>query len=1029
MEEIIVTGSRLKRDAFQSVSPMQIISGDLSREAGLFDTTEILQSTAQANEVQVNNSFNTIVLDNGLGATTISFRGLGASRTLVLLNGRRLGAAGVGAAPSSPDLNLIPAVLIDRIENLFDGASSVYGSDAVAGVANIILRSDVDGIEGRVSASHPETGGGKEHTFSILAGKTGDNWNFTAALEHHKRTHYRFGDSKFFTACDEYRYEDEDGNLLTRYRGLPPGTTESNCSLRAVNRVILPPIFGNIWSTPGETNIGIPNFSETILSAGLARFAPRGTLTRIDLNGDGRLDWYVVDPDQNGRTEIDQQSGLYNFDLSERARNRVLFAGLKRVSAYGLGSYNFEDVNDTEVYFEGMYVRRESDAFTPGPTLSQSVPADNPFNISNENGLGVNSTRFFGVNLGAYAVRPIIAVRGDRDYEEVKLEQYRLVGGVRGNIGFLSHFLQGNWSYDAYINYSRASADNMTAGVNGDRLALSLETTIEDPNNPGSYICGEDADGDGVPDGTDGCVPVNMFATSLYQAGGGVFGSQAEADYLFTSATVDTAIEQTILNGTVQGDVFTLPNGSAVPLLLGYEFRRDRIDSIPNEVAAEGILFGFFGDRGAVGTRYMHELFGETSLDLFKDEPYAEKLTIDLSGRVTDDDKYKPNWTYSGKLLYRPVSWFTLRGTYGTSYRAPNARERFLIGTSSFVTANDPCVVPTFARGRVDPRNPNSPEEYRPARDRRSERLRNVCRAQGLDPTTLGLSRGGGDDGFERTTRVEVIRRGADDLAPETSRSYTFGFIAEQSFTDRFELKVSASYFDINLRQGLATPSAGFILNDCYFNTELPEGTLSDFCGRLGRRAGDDRLQNADASYLNTSERTSKGVDFDLNYIQNFELGDERLKVEVDVDATWAREQFLRVLDREDDDVGEPDSPRWRASARLIMSYRDFRFNWYTRYIKRGENAPTEFSRRNVPCNGLPVSCRPIYYTADYFVHNTGLAYRWRNYRLSVGVRNVFNTAPPEVDREGVFSRNNVPLGIGYDLRGRTFFGTLTAEF
>ncbi len=1029
VEEIIVTGSRLKRDAFQSVSPMQIISGDLSREAGLFDTTEILQSTAQVNSLQVNNSFNTFVLDNGLGATTIGYRGLGARRTLVLINGRRLGAAGVGAAPSSADLNLIPAVLIDRVENLFDGASSVYGSDAVAGVANIILRSDVDGIEFRVSGAHPETGGGKEHTFTVLTGKTGDNWNFTAALEHHKETTYRFGDSKFFNACDEYRYEDENGNLLTRYRGLAPGTTESNCRLDTVNRALIRDgIFGNVWSTPGETNIGIPGWSETVIGDRLAPFAPAGTVTQIDINGDGELDdSFLVDPDQNGRSEIDLQSGFYNYAVSERAQRATLFAGLKRVSAYGLGSYNFEDANNTEAYFEGMYVRRESSSFSPGPILFPDVPPTNPFNITNPAGLGVNSLNFFNVDFGAFEVTPLVPVRGDRDFDQATIEQYRLVGGVRGNIGFLDDFLEGNWSYDAYINYSRAEGKQWESGVNGDRLALSLETTIEDPNNPGSYICGEDADGDGVPDGTDGCVPVNMFAPSLYQAGGGAFASQAEADYLFAESRFNTTIEQTILSGVVQGDVFTLPNGSAVPLLLGYEFRRDSIDSIPNDIAANGTLFARFSDRGAVGTRYLHELFGETSLELFKDAPYAEEVVVDLSGRVTDDDNFKPNWTYSGKLLYRPVSWFTLRGTYGTSYRAPNARERFLIGTSGFLSVTDPCVVPAGARESENVRIPNAPERYTPDTDRRSERLLNICRAQGLDPTSLGLETGAGD-GFLNRTSVEVIRSGAENLAPETSTSYTFGFVAEQPFTDKFDLKFSASYFDIDIKQGIVTPSVSFIFADCYANPDLPQGTLSGFCGRIIRDT-DNSLKDVDASYLNASEQRSRGVDLDLNYIQDFELGDERLRVEVDMNATWAREQFLQLLGTSDNDVGEPSSPRWRADARLIMAYREFRFNWFTRWIKGGQLHEDEFVEDDVPCDGLPVSCRPIYYTTNYAVHNTGLAYRWRNYVLNVGVRNVFNTKPPEVDDDGVFGYKNVPLGVGHDLIGRTFFGTLIAEF
>ncbi|MCO4798905.1 MAG: TonB-dependent receptor plug domain-containing protein, partial [Colwelliaceae bacterium] len=140
VERVVVTGSRIRRSEFSNASPIQVISGDISRELGLFDASEMLQSTNQAAGQQIDNSFGGFVLDNGPGSATIGFRGLGAERTLVLINGRRMAPAGVGGAPTSPDLNLIPGVMIQRVENLYDGASTVYGSDAVAGVANVILR-------------------------------------------------------------------------------------------------------------------------------------------------------------------------------------------------------------------------------------------------------------------------------------------------------------------------------------------------------------------------------------------------------------------------------------------------------------------------------------------------------------------------------------------------------------------------------------------------------------------------------------------------------------------------------------------------------------------------------------------------------------------------------------------------------------------------------------------------------------------------------------------------------------------------
>ncbi len=159
-DTITVIGSRLNRSEFTSIAPVQIISADVSRDQGLVDATSILQSTSVSAGQQIDASFAGFVLDNGPGATTADLRGLGAGRTLTLINGRRLAPAGVEGAPSSPDLGLIPAGLVESYDLLLDGASSIYGSDAVAGVINATLRKDFDGFEVDLFHTVPEADGG-----------------------------------------------------------------------------------------------------------------------------------------------------------------------------------------------------------------------------------------------------------------------------------------------------------------------------------------------------------------------------------------------------------------------------------------------------------------------------------------------------------------------------------------------------------------------------------------------------------------------------------------------------------------------------------------------------------------------------------------------------------------------------------------------------------------------------------------------------------------------------------------------------
>ena len=147
MEEVVVTGSRIRRDEFNTISPVQIIMGTRSRELGTMDTAGLIQGATAASGVQIDNTFNAFVLDNGPGAANVNLRGLDPTRTLLLVNSRRMSPAGVGGAPTAPDLNSIPSIMIDRVELLNDGASSVYGSDAVAGVVNVLMRQQFDGLE------------------------------------------------------------------------------------------------------------------------------------------------------------------------------------------------------------------------------------------------------------------------------------------------------------------------------------------------------------------------------------------------------------------------------------------------------------------------------------------------------------------------------------------------------------------------------------------------------------------------------------------------------------------------------------------------------------------------------------------------------------------------------------------------------------------------------------------------------------------------------------------------------------------
>jgi iron complex outermembrane receptor protein len=921
----------------------------------------------------------------------------------------------VGGAPTSPDLNLIPSVLIDRVENLFDGASTVYGSDAIAGVANVILRSNVEGFDVQATVSAPKDGG-EQTILSAMYGMSGDNYSFNIAAEYNERRSQTFGQSEFVGECTEFYYEGDDGEIYTDYRGIGPNPTPPDaCDIFPLSNRMSIPFFGSIYRTEGSTNIGIPNWSDS--TSGLANAPFFGDMvTEVDTNGDGIIDNAIWDGNGDGLLDFNFQDPFYSLERSDYVNTRDWVSPLKRLSIYANGDYLLQDDNDTRFFYEALYAQRDSNVFSPGGQLFEFVGVDNPFNPCGTDPInGIDCRAGVGFPYGPQEVRPIISIKGDRDTNVVDVYQYRVVGGVQGNIGALEDFGQGNWSYEVSAIYSASKGDNSIIGINEANLLNSLDTSVR--NDDGSITCGN---------GSDGCVPVNLFSSNIYQLGGGVL-TPAEAGYLFDSREISTEVKQSMVTGYISGDAFTLPwNDQIVPLVLGAEFRKDEIITDANPVAAEGLLWGYFSDEGADGSRNLQEVFFETEAPLLRGEEWAEELTVTASGRWTNETFYDPETTFSLKAIYRPTEWFTIRGTRGTSYRAPNLRERFLNGTSGFASISDPCVVPDSAR-ISDPLDLNANETYDASEDQRAQRILDSCRANGVDPTTLGLQTDT-TNRFSAATSTEVSTGGSDTLAAEQSVSETYGFIFEQPFTDAFDLTLSATWYDIRITDSVAEPSGGFIVSNCYNNIERPDGS-SAFCGSINRNSTTSRLESVDASFINIGLEGSKGVDFNIFYQQDFVVGENELGVTFDLIATKLQSAEQDILGQQDDNFGEPTYPEWRGNARVNLSYMDFRFNWSTRYIGKGEvDQPADFDTY-APCDGLDVLCRPVYYTDDYTTHNASISYSQDDWAVTVGVRNVFNDAPPKVDDAGVFSTRNIPLGVGYDLFGRTVFGTVSYSF
>jgi iron complex outermembrane receptor protein len=199
--EVVVTGSRIKTTTFNSPDPLTVITAEQAELSGGVDTAQILQlSAVAANAQQINNYFTGFVTTGGPGANTLSLRGLGSDRTLFLIDGQRLGPAGVGGTVGPIDLNVIPESMIDRIEILKDGASSIYGSDAVAGVVNIITKTDQDGGQIHAFANPSQGGGGEIYQINGSWGKTFDKGYISVGFDYYRQDELKLSQRSWLTA-------------------------------------------------------------------------------------------------------------------------------------------------------------------------------------------------------------------------------------------------------------------------------------------------------------------------------------------------------------------------------------------------------------------------------------------------------------------------------------------------------------------------------------------------------------------------------------------------------------------------------------------------------------------------------------------------------------------------------------------------------------------------------------------------------------------------------------------------------------
>ena len=650
IEKVTVTGSRIARDTYSSTSPIQVITREETTLAGFSSAADALQSTAvTAGGAQINNAYGGFVTDGGPGANTLALRGLGATSTLILLNGRRVAPAGSRGSVGSADLNVLPSSMIDHIEILKDGASSIYGSDAIAGVVNIITRKNIKGfiVEGQFNG--PEGGGGDQTRASLAWGGTGDNWYLTGSVELYRRDELTLA-QRDWTACQtDYRRTSVNG-VVGEWGSrdpIDPLTGKSKC-----------------YSITGSGNNGV-----TINTIGTGTIA--GGVGAAGTVGTSFNRWRPNSSVTTGLVGYEGVGGGANTlaprdTFEPRMLNRSLISQAETKTAFLQGGYDLHALGNGEVYGEVLLNNRKSYS-TGYRQLSLDYARGSPLLPANLSATPVvQSAPTIITNGQPLQVRAFIGFGNDRT--TVDQDYSKFLGGLRGSLPW------GDWTYDASVSQAKSDSHYTFEQFLTDRLAQSLDVVA----SGGNFVCRNPA---------NGCVAAPALSSAVV---GGVLPKNW-VNYVFMPDTGNTKYKETTGNFNVTGSLFTLPYGT-VKGAFGVEYRRAEIDDTPSINMQTSNVYNFSSAAITRGKDSVREVYGEMELPLLAGIKGVENLTANLSGRWTDYKSYGSDTTYKVGLSYTPFKWATIRASQGTSYRAPALFEQFLGSTSGFLSSQtDPC--------------------------------------------------------------------------------------------------------------------------------------------------------------------------------------------------------------------------------------------------------------------------------------------------------------------------------------------------
>ena len=981
-DEVVVTGSRIAVDGpAESTSPVTAIGGADISTSGVVDVSELLRETPalQASLPASFSAFN----GGALGVGQLNLRGLGTERTLVLQNGRRhvAGVSGTGAV----DVTTISTALLDRVDVLTGGASSIYGADAVTGVVNFIMRDggSFDGFEVQAQAGISTRGDADEAYLSIANGvSTADGrGDIVFAAEYNTASSVRAGERDFAGSG----LASLEGNNATLAAALGISEDFSNAY---ITDTALP-----ISSASGIISLTGSAFVDVLLSGGtpgcdtIGEGAAATPTCQIFDNG-------VLRPYNPGDIFIGPFAASGGDGVRTEPDVELILPESERFILSAAANYEFAP--NVNFFADAKYAYSETIESNQVNGFNDDIP------ISRDNPFIPAALQTQLAALDAQGVDTTLVVSRDTLDADVLPQPVAERKVLRIVTGFEGEVFDTGLNYELSFNYGRTDADITNSNTRlEDRFFAAIDAVVDpetgeivcrssladfDPNtpipvspfpdSPGQFATFQPGDGQ--------CSPINIFGANTITGAG--------AEFAFIPTTSTNELEQKVFLATLAGTserVFELPAGP-VGFAVGYEHREEDSVFISDGLVQGGLTFGSNNSGPTFpvsGNIEVDEVFGEVRVPVLADMAFAQRLEVNASYRYSDYNTIGGADAYSLGGRWELIPELTLRGTYSRAVRSPNINELFSpLQPDSIGAAADPCN-PQFIEAGSEFREANCAQFVAP----------------GFDSTTFNSAFVPGQSG------------GNQNLSEEIADTFTIGAVIQpDTILPGFQLIMD--YYNIEI-EGLIDTLAPFqIASNC---VDLPS-IDNQFCDAIFRDPTDGFITGFVSGEINLGSVQTEGVDFSARYRRDVPsvLGDTSAELSVGLLGT----HFLSYEEAPDpadptaiDDLqGEFTRPDWIVNFNVDYDFDRFGLGWRVRY----ESSQLLGAISNNDLESDPDFAN-ITETGDSFVHDFVFSADLAdNFELYGGINNAFDRNP----YLGTLSR---PAGP----RGRYVFAGLNARF